>query len=64
MKKKTKAECETEFVDYILSKGGIEKYCEMDERGKTYYQFWVKNGEIRHWTDMSPENLKRLGIGE
>lgn len=57
---KSKAECESQFVDYVLSVGGIEKHCEMDEGRKTYYQFWLKNGEIRHWTNMSAENLERI----
>jgi hypothetical protein len=57
---KTKAECEKEFVEYILLVG-IERWCEMDERNKTYYQIWLENGEIRNWTNLSGESLKKLG---
>ena len=60
--KKTKEQYEAEFVDYILSVGGITSYAEMDEKRNTYYEFRLANGTIRHWTNMSTENLKRLGI--
>lgn len=60
-KHKTKVDCEKEFVEYILSVG-IEKWCEMDERNKTYYQIHLKNGEIRYWTNLSDESLKKLSF--
>ena len=63
MANKTKSQQEKEFVDYILSVGGIINHAEMDEGRNTYYEFRLKNGTIRHWTNMSNENLKRLGIG-
>ena len=59
-----KAECEKEFVDYILSVGGLGSHAEMDEGRNTYYEFRLKNGTKRYWTNMSDENLKRLGIEE
>ena len=59
----SKAECEKEFVDYILSVG-LKGYAEMDIKSNTYYQFNLKNGETRHWTNMSNENLKRLKEGK
>lgn len=62
MAKKTTEQIETEFVDYILSVGGIINHAEMDEGKKTYYEFRLVNGTVRHWTNMSIENLKRLGI--
>jgi len=58
---RTKAECEKEFVDYLL-KIGITAYAEMEEKSKTYYEFRLENGELRYWKDISVENLKRLGI--
>lgn len=59
---KTKLQQENEFVDYILSVGGIKSHAEMDEGKKTYYEFRLANGTKRYWTNMSDENLKRLGI--
>jgi hypothetical protein len=58
---KCKEEAEKEFVDHILSVGGILSCSEMDCGNATYYKFSVKNGETRYWTNMSEENLKRLG---
>lgn len=57
---KPKAQQEKEFVDYILSVGGIKNHAEMDEGRKTYYEFRLNNGTKRYWTNMSEENLKRL----
>lgn len=59
---KKKAEQEKEFVEYILSVGGIKSYREMDEGRKTYYEFLLTNDTRRYWTNMSNENLERLGI--
>lgn len=56
-----KALAEKEFVDYILSTGGIEKHIESVEGRNSYYKFFLNNGEIRFWTNISDENLKRLG---
>lgn len=60
---KKKAQQEKEFVDYILSVGGIEGHAEMDEGRNTYYEFRLKNGTLRYWTNMSDENLNRLKMG-
>lgn len=62
MAKKKKEQHETEFVDYLLSVGGIKNHAEMDEGRNTYYEFRLLNGTIRHWTNMSNDNLMRLGI--
>lgn len=61
IKHKTKADCELEFVDYILSVG-IERWCEMDEGNKCYYCIWLKNGETRYWTNLSDESIKKLSF--
>lgn len=58
---KDKKEAEKEFVEKILAVG-IERYYEMDERGKTHYCFDLKNGTQRFWTDLSEENRIKLGI--
>ena len=60
MGNKTKSQQEKEFVDYILSVGGIKNHAEMDEGSNTYYEFRLKNGTKRYWTNMSDKNLKRL----
>jgi hypothetical protein len=57
-----KAEAEARFVEIILEAGGIVNHAEMDEGRKTYYEFRLKNGTIRYWTNMSDENLSRLGV--
>lgn len=59
---KKKAEQEKEFVDYILSVGGVKSHIEMVEGNKSYYEFLLANGTTRYWTNMSIEGLKRLGI--
>lgn len=59
---KKKEQQEKEFVDYILSVGGIKGYAAMDEGRRTHYEFRLNNGTLRYWTNMSTENLKRLGI--
>lgn len=59
MKRKTKEECETELVEHIL-KIGLEGHSEIDECGKTYYEFRLSNGEFRYWTNMSEHNLQRI----
>ena len=67
MAKKTKAEYETELVDHILAVGlesSMSMYGEGRKRNNLYYQFTLKNGTQRHWTNMSLENLKRLEIWE
>ncbi len=64
MGNKTKAQCENEFVDHILSVGGIKNHAEMDEGRNTYYEFRLNNGTLRYWTNMSDENLKRLYRGK
>ena len=56
-----KVECEKEFVDYIL-KIGLIGYAEMDEKRNTYYEFRLKNGELRYWKNLSQENRERLGM--
>lgn len=60
---KKKAEQEKEFVDYILSVGGVVYHREMAEGNKTYHEFKLANDTTRYWTDMTEESLKRLGIG-
>ena len=67
MAKKTKADYETELVDHILAvglEGSMSMYGEGKKRNNLYYQFTLKNGTQRHWTNMSAENLQKLGIGE
>lgn len=59
-----KSEREKEFVDYILSSGGIDCYGKQYERGHWYWFFNLKNGERRYWTDMSEKSQKILGISE
>lgn len=61
---KKKAILEKEFVDMILSKGGIELWSCMAEDTSNYYEMKLKNGEIRYWKDFSIDSLKRLGIYE
>lgn len=59
---KKKSDLEKEFVDYIISQGGLESYAEIYERGHTYYELRLKNGTIRYWADLSDESLERLGM--
>lgn len=59
-----KSECEKEFVEQLLFQGGVIKHSEIEERGNTYHQFWIADGSIRFWTNMSVQNLKRLGLRE
>lgn len=54
-----KAEQEKIFVKYILSIG-IKNFCETDERGHTYYQIILKDGQYRYWTDFSDESYKKI----
>lgn len=63
MKRKVKADYEREFVQHIASVG-IKNWCEMDEGRKTYYCFWLKNGETRYWTNLSDESRDVLGLNE
>ena len=60
--RKTKAESEKEFVDYILSVGGAIKNIEMDEGNNSYHQFELADGTTRYWKNMSIENLRKLGF--
>jgi hypothetical protein len=59
---KNKAECEKEFVQYILSVGGVKCGGKMYERGNYYWFFDLANGERRYWTNLSEENQKLLGF--
>lgn len=61
---KTKAECEEEFVDMIIDKGGLKSWGETYDNGHWYQFFDLKNGERRYWTNMSDKSKEDLGIGE
>lgn len=67
MTRKTKSECENELVEHIL-KIGIKSCMQMYGGGRNrndlYYQFTLKDGTQKHWTNMSDENLKKLGLWE
>lgn len=62
MTKKSKAECEKEFVQCLLSVG-IKGYGAMDEGRNTYYVIYLKDGTTRYWTSLSEESLKLIGGG-
>ncbi|GMQ60308.1 hypothetical protein AN1V17_47080 [Vallitalea sediminicola] len=62
MSYKNKAEHEKEFVNHILSVGGIKTYGNTDEYGQTYWFFNLVNGERRYWTNLSDASQKALGI--
>jgi hypothetical protein len=57
-----KATAEKMFVEEILRAGGIDNHAETDEGRKTYYEFRLKNGTRRYWTNMSDESLVKLGV--
>ena len=60
-----KAEAEKNLLEYIKDKG-LESYMAMQgegrQRNNTYYQFTLKGGTQRHWTNPSDEFLRELGI--
>lgn len=56
---KKKADHEKEFVEMILSKGGIDRYRCMADGRSDYYEMKLKNGEIRYWKDFSDESLEK-----
>lgn len=60
-----KDEYEKALIDHILDVG-LEKCWEMYGEGhksqNLYYRFDLKNGEIRYFTNVSKEGLRRLGI--
>lgn len=60
---KSKAECEKEFVQHILSIG-LESHGKTYDKGRYYWFFDLKNGERRYWTNLSEENQKLLGVKE
>ena len=62
MSYKNKAELEARFVEILLKAGGIESHAEINQGRNEYYEFRLKNGTTRHWTNMSDENLRKLGI--
>ena len=54
-----KAYHEKIFVEQILAVG-IERVFETDEGNKTYYCFYLKNGNQRFWRDLSEENKEKI----
>ncbi len=59
---KKKAEQEKEFIDYIISVGGVKSHIEMVEGRNSYHEFKLFNDTTRYWTNMSIEGLEKLGI--
>ena len=59
-----KAEAEKLFVKELLQAGGVELCYRMCEYGNWYYCFDLKDGTRRYWTNMSKENLSKLGVKE
>lgn len=59
---KTKAIQEKEFVNQIISVGGVKSCGCMEENGKDYWFFDLANGTRRYWTNLSEENQKLLGV--
>lgn len=55
-----KAIAEDKFIDYIIEKG-IKTYYVAHECGNDYYCIDLINGERRFWTNISNENLEKLG---
>ena len=58
---KPRAQQERELVDIVLSVG-LKGHAESDEGNKTYYEFRLADGTLRYCTNMSKENLRRLGL--
>ena len=56
-----KEHAEKLFVENLI-KIGIEKYWCMEEKGRFYWKFCLKNGQYRYWTNLSQENQLKLGI--
>ena len=61
---KKKAECEKEFVNEILSVGGVKSYAKSYEKGNWYWFFVLENGIRRYWTNLSEDNQEALGISD
>lgn len=57
-----KAEAEKLFVEELIEAGGVKSYYCTYERGNWYYCFDLNNGTRRYWTNMSDDNLNKLGI--
>ena len=55
-----KADAEKEFVEHILSVGGVKTYGITDDRGNLYWFFDLENGERRYWTNLSEKSQKAL----
>ena len=59
---KTKAMQEQEFVEQVLSVGGVKRCGCMDEGRKEYWYFDLADGTRRYWTNLSEESQKVLGV--
>ena len=58
---KSKAQCEKEFVDYVIEKG-LVGFSNSYENGHCYWVISLQNGETRYWQDLSEDSRKRLEI--
>lgn len=66
---KKKVDQERDFVQELLDDGGkVKEYCAMYGEGRAarflYWQFVTGNGHVRYWTDMSRDNLRKLGVAD
>ena len=59
---KTKAMQEKEFVEQVLSAGGVKGSGCMAEGRDDYWYFDLENGTRRYWKNLSIENQKILGV--
>lgn len=59
---KNKAEQEKEFVEQIITAGGIKSYGITEENGHEYWFFNLNNGGRRYWTNLAEDSQRVLGI--
>lgn len=60
-----KADREARFVQELLDDGGkVKSYGATYHRGNYYWCFMTGNHTMRYWTNMSRENLRKLGVAD
>lgn len=60
-----KADREAKFVQELLNDGGkVKEYGVTYEHGHNCWYFLTGNNRIRYWSDMSRENLHKLGVSD